>query len=123
ARRKLANRRAPRAAFNYAPGRQQPLYEIGPIIDGLPSLGFLAWGRSTPTLRGYRGREAATICRHVVSSPTPRIRGSRTEDERQSAQFRPVGDHRSAAACAVHAVPEPRPAHDVARHFLLAVAH
>ena len=44
----------------------------------------------------------------------------RTEDERQSAQFRPLGDHRPLAAGAVHAVPESGPAHLRAGNFVLA---
>ena len=45
-----------------------------------------------------------------------------TWDERQSPQFRPLGHHRSAAARAVHAVPESRPAHHLAGHLVLAAA-
>src|SRR5262249_13815011 len=47
-------------------------------------------------------------------------RPRRTWDERQPAQLRPLGDHRSLAARAVHPVPEPGPAHHVAGYFLLA---
>ena len=43
-------------------------------------------------------------------------------DERQSPQFRPLGHHRPAAAGAVHAVPESRPAHLLAGHLVLAAS-
>ena len=52
----------------------------------------------------------------------PADRRARTRDERQSAQFRPVGHHCPAAAGAVHAVPESRPAHDFAGRLVLAAA-
>ena len=65
------------------------------------------------------GEAGATSC----SAQTDR-RGAgasaRTFDERQSAQFRPLGDHCPLAAGAVHAVPESGPAHDLARHLVLA---
>ena len=46
----------------------------------------------------------------------------RTRDERQFAQFRPLGDHRSVAARAVHPVPESGTAHHLPGHFLLPAA-
>ena len=70
---------------------------------------------------GRDRREVATNFGHKrwPQRPTRRVR---TPDERQSAQFRPLGDHRPAAARAVHAVPESRPAHDLAGHLVLAAA-
>ena len=66
-------------------------------------------------------REVATNFGHNERPQRP-TRRVRTPDERQSAQFRPLGDHRPAAARAVHAVPESRPAHDLAGHLVLAAA-
>src|SRR5438067_12470410 len=56
-----------------------------------------------------------------------RTRGSRgaaelrdARHERQPAQLRLVGHHRPVAACIVHAVPEPGPAHAIDRNLVLA---
>src|SRR4029077_19890817 len=75
---------------------------------------------AAPYIARYRGREAATICGHGWPARLRLSRGPRTRDERQSAQFRPVGDHCPAAPCPVHAVSESWSAHDIAGHFLLA---
>ena len=62
------------------------------------------------------GRESARKLRVSDRLRCPR-QPRRTRDERQSAQFRPLGDHRSPAARAVHPVPEPGPAHHRPRTF------